>query len=95
MGQIAEHFADFVVATSDNPRTEDPKAILDDIRAGIKMPEKVRWIVNRRDAIQEIASKSAAGDVILIAGKGHEPYQVIGDQKLDFDDRKEALAAFH
>lgn len=94
MGRIAEHFSDFVVATSDNPRTEDPEAILDDIRAGMSAPENVRWIVNRKDAIQEIARHSNNGDVVLIAGKGHEPYQVIGTEKFDFDDRVEALEAF-
>ncbi len=94
MGKIAEHFADFVVATSDNPRTEDPEAILDDIRAGISAPENVRWIVDRRAAIQEIAAHANTGDVVLIAGKGHEAYQVIGTTKIDFDDRLEAKAAF-
>ena len=94
MGEIAEHFADFVVATSDNPRTEDPEAILDDIRAGISAPENVRWIVDRRAAIQEIAALSGTGDIVLIAGKGHETYQVIGTTKIDFDDRLEAKAAF-
>ncbi len=94
MGQIAEHFADFVVATSDNPRTEDPEAILDDIRAGISEPNNVRWIVNRKAAIQEIADHAAAGDFILLAGKGHEAYQVLGTEKITFDDRIEAKAAF-
>ncbi len=94
MGRVAEHFADFVVATSDNPRTEDPEAILDDIRTGISSPEKVQWIINRREAIQEIARQSGAGDVVLIAGKGHEPYQIIGTRKFDFDDRVEAKKAF-
>ncbi|MEM8484249.1 MAG: UDP-N-acetylmuramoyl-L-alanyl-D-glutamate--2,6-diaminopimelate ligase [Bacteroidota bacterium] len=94
MGRIAEHFADFVVATSDNPRTEDPEAILNDIRAGISEPDKVRWIVSRKAAIQEIADHASAGDVILLAGKGHETYQVVGTEKIDFDDRLEAKAAF-
>jgi UDP-N-acetylmuramoyl-L-alanyl-D-glutamate--2,6-diaminopimelate ligase len=94
MGRIAETLADRVIVTSDNPRTEDPGAILEDIKTGMAHPRNALWIVNRRDAIREAAEKTTAGDVVLIAGKGHEPYQVIGTERIHFDDREEALAAF-
>ncbi len=94
MGRIAERYADEVIVTSDNPRTEEPGSILEDIRKGMAHPEKARWIVDRRSAIQAAAEESAAGDVVLIAGKGHETYQIIGAQKLTFDDREEARIAF-
>ncbi len=94
MGRIAEELADEIVVTSDNPRTEDPETILNDIRAGFTAPEKAAWIVNRKEAIQYVAQHAASGDVVLIAGKGHEPYQVIGTTKYDFDDRVEAGKAF-
>lgn len=94
MGQIAERYADEVIVTSDNPRTEDPEAILSEIRTGMERPDRARWIVDRRAAIATAAEESAAGDIILIAGKGHETYQLIGTEKLDFDDREEARNAF-
>ena len=94
MGQIAEQLSDRIIVTSDNPRTEDPEHILHDIRQGMSSPETALWITNRREAITEAAEQSANGDVILIAGKGHEPYQVIGTEQLPFDDREEAIKAF-
>ncbi len=94
MGRIAETLADHVIVTSDNPRTEDPEVILNDIRAGFTAPEKAAWVVNRKQAIEYAAQHAAAGDVVLIAGKGHEPYQIIGTIKYDFDDRVEAVKAF-
>ena len=94
MGQIAEQYSDQLIVTSDNPRTEDPERILDDIKKGISRPEQALWIMNRREAIQEAASRSADGDVILIAGKGHENYQVIGTETIPFDDKAEARNAF-
>ena len=94
MGAIAERYADEVIATSDNPRTEDPAAILDDIRRGFTRPERVRWIADRREAIREAATHARPGDVVLIAGKGHETYQIIGTQKHAFDDRMVAREAF-
>lgn len=93
MGQIAEQYADFPIATSDNPRTEDPDAILADIRTGIQTPEKVTWITDRRAAIQHAAQYAQAGDLILIAGKGHETYQILGTTKHHFDDREEVIKA--
>ena len=94
MGRVAEKHADQVIVTSDNPRTEDPLAIMADIRTGFRDPNRAIWIENRREAIQTSADMSAPGDVVLIAGKGHEPYQVIGTEKRPFDDREEALKAF-
>jgi len=94
MGSIAEANADRVVVTSDNPRTEDPEVILNDIRRGMSRPADVLWVVDRREAIAIAAARSELGDVILIAGKGHEPYQVVGVQKYPFDDREEARKWF-
>lgn len=94
MGTIAERYADRVIVTSDNPRTEAPKQILNDIRPGFRHPEKALWIVDRREAIHEAARQAAPGDVVLIAGKGHETYQIVGTEKHDFDDRAIARAVF-
>ena len=94
MGQIAEAYADRVIVTSDNPRTESPEAILEDIKEGMEHPEKAFWIANRKEAILYAASSASEGDVVLIAGKGHEDYQVIGTERIHFDDREEAIAAF-
>jgi len=94
MGAIAERLADRVVVTSDNPRTEAPEAIMDDIRAGFKHSTKALWIANRRSAIQEAARQMKGGDVLVLAGKGHETYQVSGTDRIHFDDREEAEQAF-
>jgi UDP-N-acetylmuramoyl-L-alanyl-D-glutamate--2,6-diaminopimelate ligase len=89
MAQIAEKLADQIIVTSDNPRTEDPESILNDIESGIVI-KKNSFIkeVNRRKAIEFALSQARPGDVVLIAGKGHEDYQIIGDKKYDFDDYK-------
>ncbi|GIV60099.1 MAG: UDP-N-acetylmuramoyl-L-alanyl-D-glutamate--2,6-diaminopimelate ligase [Rhodothermaceae bacterium] len=94
MGAIAERYADRVIVTSDNPRTEDPEKILNDIRRGMDRPTEALWIVDRREAIRQAAARAAPGDVVLIAGKGHETYQIIGTEKLPFDDREEARRSF-
>ncbi len=98
MGKIAAQYSDYVLATSDNPRSEDPEAILRDIEPGIKAggceAHQYEMIVDRRSAIKKAVEKAEGKDVILIAGKGHETYQIIGGQTLDFDDRivaKEAI----
>ena len=97
MGKIAAEMADFVIITSDNPRTEDPAAIIRDIlpgMQGIKTPYTV--IENRREAIFWAVQNAKPGDIILLAGKGHETYQIIGHEKLHFDEREivaEALKA--
>jgi len=94
MGGIAECYADALIVTSDNPRTEDPDSILNDIRRGMDHPTEARWIVQRRDAIREAALLARPGDVVLVAGKGHETYQVIGTERIPFDDREEVRRSF-
>ncbi|WP_404786214.1 UDP-N-acetylmuramoyl-L-alanyl-D-glutamate--2,6-diaminopimelate ligase [Altericista sp. CCNU0014] len=93
MGAIAARLSDRAVVTSDNPRTEDPQRILADILAGI--PAETNPIVeaDRRVAIGEAIAQSQPGDTVLIAGKGHEDYQILGTEKVHFDDREEAEAA--
>ncbi len=86
MGRIAARLSDEVVVTSDNPRTEDPHAILDEICAGITDRAVLR-IVDRRAAIGTAIRMARAGDVVLLAGKGHETYQEFADRKEPFDDR--------
>ena len=86
MGAIAERLADVPIVTSDNPRTEDPEKILDQIEEGMKSREHVR-IEDRRSAIEHALRAARPGDVILLAGKGHETYQIRGTEKLPFDER--------
>ncbi|SFD82558.1 UDP-N-acetylmuramoylalanyl-D-glutamate--2,6-diaminopimelate ligase [Lentibacillus persicus] len=93
MASIAMQYADEAIFTSDNPRTEDPHAILNDMINGLE-EDHYKVIENRRDAIFYAVDKAEKGDIILIAGKGHEPYQEIGQTRYDFDDRlvaKEAI----
>jgi UDP-N-acetylmuramoyl-L-alanyl-D-glutamate--2,6-diaminopimelate ligase len=80
-----------VLATSDNPRTEEPERILEDIAAGLS--GSYERVVDRREAIHRAVGMAAADDVVLIAGKGHETVQIVGDRRLPFDDREEARAA--
>lgn len=87
MGRVAETLADRVVMTSDNPRTEDPEAILDDVQAGLDAPDAATRIASRADAIAFAAREAAPGDVVVVAGKGHETYQIVGTTKRPFDDR--------
>jgi UDP-N-acetylmuramoyl-L-alanyl-D-glutamate--2,6-diaminopimelate ligase len=90
MGKIAADLADLVVVTSDNPRTENPEQILADVVAGI--PSEVQPIVqgDRALAIKMAIEMAQKGDGVLIAGKGHEDYQILGTEKIHFDDREEA-----
>jgi len=94
MGRIAEREADRVIVTSDNPRTEAPAAILEDIRGGVENPEELFWIVDREAAIRKAAEEAASGDVVVIAGKGHETTQAIGSETRPFDDREVARRYF-
>lgn len=87
MGQVAEQFADGVIVTDDNPRSEDGDAIVIDILAGLAKPEQALVERDRAAAIQAAIATSEVGDVVLIAGKGHEDYQEIGGQRMPFDDR--------
>ena len=93
MAKAAANFSDYIILTSDNPRTEDPTAILKEVEAGlteIKFPvEKYIVIVDREQAIKYAVQKIVEeGDSLLIAGKGHETYQIIGREKRHFDDRE-------
>lgn len=92
MGKIAAEWSDFCIVTSDNPRSEEPKAIIDDIVPGLDAVENSHYakIIDRRDAIEHAIRLARPGDLVIIAGKGHETYQLVKDQVLDFDDRKVA-----
>lgn len=95
MGSLAETLADRVIVTSDNPRTEDPGSIMNDIRRGMSRPGDAEWIADRDAAIRFAADHAAPGDIVLIAGKGHETYQVVGSTRHAFDDREKARTYFH
>ncbi|NIP80520.1 MAG: UDP-N-acetylmuramoyl-L-alanyl-D-glutamate--2,6-diaminopimelate ligase, partial [Gemmatimonadetes bacterium] len=86
MGRVAAGLADVVVVTSDNPRTEDPDAIIDQIMAGID-GEAVR-VTDRREAIGRALEMARPDDLVLLAGKGHERYQVLGTETVPFDERR-------
>ena len=94
MASIAVREATTAILTSDNPRTEAPEAILDDMVAGVGEARNYLRITDRREAIRTASMLAKAGDIILIAGKGHEDYQIIGTVKHHFDDREEIRAAF-
>jgi UDP-N-acetylmuramoyl-L-alanyl-D-glutamate--2,6-diaminopimelate ligase len=108
MGRAAVTLGDLAVVTSDNPRTEDPRQILDMIVEGIRPtgtaqldPAAVAGAArgflveqDRRAAIRQAVLGARAGDTVLIAGKGHEDYQILGTGKIHFDDREEAASAF-
>jgi len=87
MGEIAARLADIAIVTSDNPRTENPERILDDVEAGMSGRQHYR-VVDRRAAIGQALELARQGDTILLAGKGHETYQVVGTTKEPFDERE-------
>jgi UDP-N-acetylmuramoyl-L-alanyl-D-glutamate--2,6-diaminopimelate ligase len=93
MGKIAADLADQVIITSDNPRTENPETILADVVAGIPGDRAIQVIADRAEAIAKAIREAQPGDGVLIAGKGHEDYQIIGTEKIHFDDREQARAA--
>ena len=93
MGAIAAKLADQLVVTSDNPRTEDPQQILDDVVAGIPGESSCVVVADRAEAIAQAIGQAQAGDLVLIAGKGHEDYQILGTTKVHFDDREQAALA--
>ncbi len=102
MARIACQWSDVVIATSDNPRSEDPEMILDDVFTGIvyapqegALAKQVERIADRAEAIERAISLAEAGDVVLIAGKGHETYQIIKGVTHSFDDRVQARRALH
>ncbi|MBQ1729800.1 MAG: UDP-N-acetylmuramoyl-L-alanyl-D-glutamate--2,6-diaminopimelate ligase [Oscillospiraceae bacterium] len=89
MGTIAGRLADYVYVTSDNPRTEQPMDIIGNITAGMKNTKAAYEVIeNRREAIKAAVQNAKTGDVIILAGKGHETYQIIGTEKLHFDERE-------
>ena len=90
MGQAVQQGADLAIITNDNPRSEDPQAILRDVLSGFSDPTAAQLIADRENAIQEALGSAAPGDCVLIAGKGHEQYQIIGSERIEFDDREVA-----
>ncbi|MGR6836192.1 UDP-N-acetylmuramoyl-L-alanyl-D-glutamate--2,6-diaminopimelate ligase [Syntrophomonas erecta] len=92
MGEIAARYSDFSVVTSDNPRSEDPHKIIEDILPGLQKVAGARFavITDRRSAIEQAIYLARPGDLVVIAGKGHETYQLVKDQVLEFDDRQVA-----
>ncbi|MDD5292232.1 MAG: cyanophycin synthetase [Candidatus Omnitrophica bacterium] len=86
MGKVASELADFTIITSDNPRFENPKSIISDIKKGISRKNYI-CIADRKDAIEKAIEMAREGDVVLVAGKGHEDYQIIKDKKFAFNDR--------
>jgi UDP-N-acetylmuramoyl-L-alanyl-D-glutamate--2,6-diaminopimelate ligase len=95
MARTAENLADALYVTSDNPRTEDPAKIIEQIVSGLTPAARAKAVIDpdRRSAIRRAMADAAEGDVVLIAGKGHENYQIIGTEKHHFDDVEEAAAA--
>ncbi|MBI5682555.1 MAG: UDP-N-acetylmuramoyl-L-alanyl-D-glutamate--2,6-diaminopimelate ligase [Deltaproteobacteria bacterium] len=94
MGEIAARFSNITIITSDNPRDEDPLAIIKEIEAGVKGQDYM-IIPDRKEAIEKAVTIAEAGDFIVIAGKGHEKYQIIGDKKIPFDDVEEVRKAMN
>jgi UDP-N-acetylmuramoyl-L-alanyl-D-glutamate--2,6-diaminopimelate ligase len=98
MGRVAAQYADMALITSDNPRTEEPMAIIRAIEAGFREighTSQYRLIEDRACAIHEAIGLAQTGDVVVIAGKGHESYQIVGDQHFSFDDRQIAAQVLH
>jgi len=87
MGRIASQYADFAIVTSDNPRTEDPVQIVNDVAQGLLPEAQTIKIIDREEAIQYALNMAGPQDIVLIAGKGHESYQQIGTQRFDFSDQ--------
>jgi UDP-N-acetylmuramoyl-L-alanyl-D-glutamate--2,6-diaminopimelate ligase len=92
MGAVAERHADRVVLTDDNPRTENPQRIIDDICSGIRQPRRLHIEHDRGHAISWAMREAAVDDIVLVAGKGHETVQLIGNRSLPFSDRERVMA---
>lgn len=92
MGEIAARYSDFTIVTSDNPRTEEPMAIIEDILPGVNRVKDCSYavVVDRREAIRQAVSMAAKDDIVIIAGKGHETYQLVKGEVFPFDDREVA-----
>jgi len=96
MGEIAAKLSDFVVVTSDNPRTEEPSAIIEDILVGMRDVKTAHKVIeNRREAIHWALENAEHGDVVILAGKGHETYQIFGKDKIHFDEREVVAEYFN
>jgi len=93
MAEIAEANADLVIVTDDNPRTENPELIMEDVVAGFVNPANVTIVHDRATAIRAAFTQAESGDTVLIAGKGHEDYQILSSGKIEFSDREEANKA--
>ncbi len=94
MGEVAGRNSDLVIVTSDNPRTENPLEIIEQIEVGLKNTNCPYLAINdRREAIHQAIAKAKPDDVVIIAGKGHETYQIVGTEKYHFDDREIAREA--
>ena len=88
MGEISGRIANYTIITSDNPRTEEPEKIIEQIEVGMKKTNgKYECITDRREAIKKAISMATKRDIIVLAGKGHEPYQEINHKKYPFDER--------
>ena len=90
MTRVVQQYADFAWATSDNPRGEDVKAIFEDMKTGVSDASKIEFVEDRRRAINLAIDAASDGDCILIAGKGHETFQELGDTIIPFDDKRVA-----
>ncbi|MBO5726936.1 MAG: UDP-N-acetylmuramoyl-L-alanyl-D-glutamate--2,6-diaminopimelate ligase, partial [Clostridia bacterium] len=89
MGEIAARYADYVIVTSDNPRSEEPMSIINDIVAGIKdSKKKCKIIENRAEAVKFAIATAGKNDIIVLAGKGHETYQILSTGKIHLDERE-------
>ena len=96
MGRVASEFADYAVITSDNPRNEDPQLIAEEVRQGMARNfSDYEIILDRKQAIARALSLAKKGDLVLIAGKGHEKYQIINDKKIPFSDKETVLEVFN
>jgi UDP-N-acetylmuramoyl-L-alanyl-D-glutamate--2,6-diaminopimelate ligase len=95
MGRIGAQWSDLAIITSDNPRTEDPLKIIEEIEKGAReiLPHRYHVIPDRREAIKKAMALAGPRDIVLITGKGHEDYQIIGEERFPFDDRAEARQA--
>ncbi len=93
MGRIASQLADIVIITTDNPRSELPQAIAHDILRGVEGLADITVELDRASAIRHAVSQARPGDAVLIAGKGHETYQIFADRIIHFDDREVAEQA--
>jgi UDP-N-acetylmuramoyl-L-alanyl-D-glutamate--2,6-diaminopimelate ligase len=91
MGKIASQYADLIFLTEDNPRSEDPRAIVQQIMHGMEDKAKVRVIIDRKEGIKKALETARSGDTLVLAGKGHEDYQIIGDKRAHFSDRETVL----